>query len=366
MKNKLYTIFSESGCPSNDILKKYLNGELSHKQQHEIEKHLIDCEMCSDELEGLRIMNNPKEFNAIVDRLNNKIINKFRFKFINTYGKIAAALLILISIGSLFVLFNNYKNTNIKNSLAEDLHPSKIQTEKYISKNNDKSSLKIDKTISKPKIKNQSDLQNVYKNEPKTTTKKQKKTEIKQETENNIANTPVLELTKNNTKSTATTTLNTSNDDKMSDSSYKSNEQISENISEENYKENNEISSALETSAPANNISSEKSKHKNAKKSRPTQNSFYFDNKNLQNNDLLNTAIENYSAGKYSKAKKQLEKIIKNKDFAYIQKAQWYYALTLIKLNKINRAKNILKKISETVNHKYYNRAKEKLQELNN
>ncbi len=45
-------IFSHRHCLTPEELSAYCRGEISHRQQHEIESHLIDCELCSEAVEG--------------------------------------------------------------------------------------------------------------------------------------------------------------------------------------------------------------------------------------------------------------------------------------------------------------------------
>ncbi len=69
-------IFSRSGCLTQDMLYGYLNETLSNKDKHIVEKHLMDCDMCSDALEGLSLVVNRENIPAIVTRLNEQIRQK--------------------------------------------------------------------------------------------------------------------------------------------------------------------------------------------------------------------------------------------------------------------------------------------------
>jgi len=56
MSDKHNKIFTLSECPTHQMLRDYLDEKLSHDVKHQVEKHLLDCCMCSDELEGLSLM----------------------------------------------------------------------------------------------------------------------------------------------------------------------------------------------------------------------------------------------------------------------------------------------------------------------
>src|SRR6185503_13052401 len=66
-------IFEPTHCISGDMLLKYVSNTLSADQKREVEKHLIDCEMCSDALEGLRMVGDPKKISLDISDLNRKI-----------------------------------------------------------------------------------------------------------------------------------------------------------------------------------------------------------------------------------------------------------------------------------------------------
>jgi len=357
MKNKLDNIFTSSGCPNDGVLQKYLNGELSHQQKHKIEEHLINCEMCSDELEGLLIINNTKELDIVVERINNKINDKLKSqktKFIYTYGKIAAALLILISIGSLFILFNHYKNTDTKKTLAENIQPvqSEIQKKESLQENKNDTSSIINKNNSTSQYK----LKSVKTEEQQINTQKE---------EANKSAVSGLVNIKSNVDSLYLAYSNTIEEESLNFNDKKA-EQIPENIiKKSNKKENYGSITGAMSDKTENKVSRKKEKNKYKNAPATSQNLFSSKEEISPNNDdLLKTALDYYSTGKYSEAKKKFEQIFKNQDFTDYQKAQWYYALTLIKLNEISKAKKLLKEISKTPNHKYLKKAKKKLLEI--
>src|SRR5689334_9854980 len=59
MKNTI-NIFSETGCIQHEVLWKYRQGKLSAAEKHAVEVHLTDCELCSDALAGLMVMENDE------------------------------------------------------------------------------------------------------------------------------------------------------------------------------------------------------------------------------------------------------------------------------------------------------------------
>ena len=119
---KIYNnIFESTDCLSYKQLLAYAENTLSSVEKHTIEKHLIDCPLCSDAIDGLLQRNNIKETEEIIDNLNNNIsknlINKNSASTWKRYiYNIAAALLIGVgylyfnhlSLSDSHIIFNNY------------------------------------------------------------------------------------------------------------------------------------------------------------------------------------------------------------------------------------------------------------------
>jgi anti-sigma factor RsiW len=102
MNDNLQHIFSDTGCPSHERLLDYSRGLLTGEERHRIETHLVDCEMCSDELEGLSLMKDPsrlgeivKEIQAGIDERRSRVV-RMRIRTV----ALAAAALLLLSIGT--------------------------------------------------------------------------------------------------------------------------------------------------------------------------------------------------------------------------------------------------------------------------
>jgi len=104
-------IFSETGCISKETMYRYLDGDLSAEEMHLVEKHLTDCELCSDELEGLSYMKDRDRTKTIVAELNREIRERAGRKsrgiiFFDTYVKraVAVAAAVIVVAGSIYIL----------------------------------------------------------------------------------------------------------------------------------------------------------------------------------------------------------------------------------------------------------------------
>ena len=104
MNNNLHTVFSGSDCPKHDQLLGYVDNRLPDSEKHRIEIHLIDCEMCSDEVEGLTEMRDPEQLSAIVEELEQRVaVSQSRRFRLNTKVILAAAAVIVLLVGAVFI-----------------------------------------------------------------------------------------------------------------------------------------------------------------------------------------------------------------------------------------------------------------------
>ena len=111
MTNKLHKIFSETGCLSEEVLQKYLKDELAKKEKHLVEKHLIDCEICSDVLEGMSLVGDFKSVAPIFAEINSEIKShiekpkpKSRVIKLNSWLPYVAAAAVILFVVSFFYL----------------------------------------------------------------------------------------------------------------------------------------------------------------------------------------------------------------------------------------------------------------------
>ena len=111
-----HKIFSVSeNCLTEDQLLLYLQNKLSPFEQHHVEKHLLDCELCSDALEGLRLISSPANLTKTFAELNQKIDERVKHtekKIIPLYSwlRIAAVIaLVAVSAGTFLYLQKQQK-----------------------------------------------------------------------------------------------------------------------------------------------------------------------------------------------------------------------------------------------------------------
>ena len=101
MKKDLYNkIFAPSNCLSQQLMIGYLKGTLNEHQTHKVEEHLVDCELCSEALDGLMLVNSESLLGAVSDdvkRVVHKEENKRRAAPIGIWLAAAASFAIIIA-----------------------------------------------------------------------------------------------------------------------------------------------------------------------------------------------------------------------------------------------------------------------------
>jgi TonB family protein len=122
MNNNLeHIIYNPTDCLSEKTLFDYIDNKLSQKERHIVEKHLLDCEMCSDALEGLELVNDRKRIALIKEAINKRVgdsvkkeavVVSFNYKMVFS---VAAAIALLV-VGVFF-----FKNMGLKESKMGDM-----------------------------------------------------------------------------------------------------------------------------------------------------------------------------------------------------------------------------------------------------
>ena len=104
-------IFSDTECLDLGTMQQYASGKLSNTDQQQVERHLIDCPLCSDALEGISILDSS-ELKTSVNHLNTKIQEKSSITqpLIRTIKKFSypiAAVIFLFACSTALILIRN-------------------------------------------------------------------------------------------------------------------------------------------------------------------------------------------------------------------------------------------------------------------
>lgn len=116
-----HTIYNQTDCLSEKTLFDYIDNKLTQKERHIVEKHLLDCEMCSDALEGLELVSDRNRIALIKEAINKRVgdatkkeavVVSFNYKMAFS---IAAAIALLV-VGVFF-----FKNIGLKEATMGDM-----------------------------------------------------------------------------------------------------------------------------------------------------------------------------------------------------------------------------------------------------
>lgn len=129
MKNLHHHIFSETTCISKETMLKFINKQLSQKELHDVQKHLLDCDFCSEALEGMQHAKNP----SILFNIDHQIASLTQQKT-TPFSRIilVAASLLLVVVGSYYTV-TNFNDAAVKESeLAYEEPVATEQTEEEL------------------------------------------------------------------------------------------------------------------------------------------------------------------------------------------------------------------------------------------
>jgi hypothetical protein len=183
--NNLNRIFAESDCISNKMMTDYLDGSLSSKDKNIVEVHLESCELCKDEFEGLKSMEDKNKLPEIVSILNRRV-SKFSYRrrkiaLFPQVSAMAAIVLLLVGFSWFFFYILNISPEGLgKKEMAQEFDKAKEKEE-------------INKIIDDNKINPKTEIEIPI----SPTTKKTGKFENYKNSEDEIV-TPIMEANKSN------------------------------------------------------------------------------------------------------------------------------------------------------------------------
>ena len=96
MKELHNHIFSNTVCISKKTMLKYINKQLSKSELHEVEKHLLDCEFCSDAFEGIKLTKNSSMIFAIDNKIDQRVRRGENNQPLMRSLMVAASILIIV------------------------------------------------------------------------------------------------------------------------------------------------------------------------------------------------------------------------------------------------------------------------------
>jgi hypothetical protein len=117
MKELHNNIFSNTTCISKETMLRYINKQLDKDELYEVEKHMLDCELCTDAYEGMKFAQNSSILFAIDNEIDQRVGEGNSKAPIMRNLMVAASILIII-FGAYFTYDNFNTTINSNNGLA--------------------------------------------------------------------------------------------------------------------------------------------------------------------------------------------------------------------------------------------------------
>ncbi len=130
-------IFDHGDCVSEPVLLDYAHDKLPTAEKNKVEKHLLDCELCSDALEGLMLIKNPNSLPKIkadvVRRFGPEEIKKGRIVKLEFRTGLAIAASIAVLVVTVFFFRSTLKE---EKTVADVMTNTNEEAEKTIATEN--------------------------------------------------------------------------------------------------------------------------------------------------------------------------------------------------------------------------------------
>jgi len=155
MKELHNHIFSNTTCISKETMLKYINKQLSKKELYEVEKHMLDCELCTDAMEGMKIAINSSILFALDNEIDKRVNLSNKQSYLYKNLMLAASVLVIV-FASFFTYKNYIKSIKKEGELAINKtvsKPAEFPKENFIAPNLEQKKVGSAEEISEKKIK---------------------------------------------------------------------------------------------------------------------------------------------------------------------------------------------------------------------
>lgn len=126
MSEKIYKLYRSDGHISDELMLRYVNGSLSPAEEHVVERHCLDCELCGDALEGLMLVEDKTQIETVVKDLKKKALSKSEGPKVirmntRTWLSLAAGVALVFTVGYLFM--NQYSEEKSQQAFNDNFTP---------------------------------------------------------------------------------------------------------------------------------------------------------------------------------------------------------------------------------------------------
>ncbi len=384
MSDEFKNIMQEQLCLSRNEMQDYLADRLAGNRLRRVELHLVDCELCTEAIDGLRLLSETETNESLV-KIDNRISRRLKENpvliMMMKRSMAVAAVLIVVIIGAFFLNeFMNQKHQEVAQNFAEkksDLEKSVDGIHYKKDSIYDKEKIKVTqpvgngKPIEDVKVPGQQPVGGfVFKNLPKDENQSISNDNLVVD----VSPPTVNKTAEENYEPLVGDKLDQKNDLDVSTKSITSPQTVTLTTDQLSFSPSNSFSSGSSPQlSPSLNqeeveITSGK-KNKNEKDKIPSGGYTKSRDQSISDSvsidvpsDLFNQAMQYKSSGEKEKAIEKLDELIKLNNELKPQ-AMWEKAFLLINLNKKDKAKTVLADLSK-IESAYKQKAIDKLKEL--
>lgn len=382
MSDEFKNMMQEQACLPRNEMQDYLADRLAGSRLRQVELHLADCELCSDAIDGLKLLTEAETNESLV-KIDNRIGRKLKdtpliIVLVRRSIAIAAVLMVVI-IGAFYLNeFMDQKHLEVAQNISGKNEENKMTETNSVTEQDTQTTGTIKFTPpvedlqESEKMVEQPTLNGNYEGTISMRDLKKKETttisgDVVMDDVPPVVETESIKNSneeKYDTKSVTTTTLDLEKDNIDFTVSGSSQQLTSPNNS---YSASPTYSPQMQLDEVQ--IISSGKKNKNGKDKSLSEVYTRLEDQGLSDSvdadipsELFNLAMQYKSVGEKEKAIEELDKLIKlNNDLK--PQAMWEKALLLIELNKKDKAKTVLTDLSN-INSSYKQKAIDKIKEL--
>jgi len=338
MAGNFQNILDHQDCIPEDKLLEYIAGALSPQEANRVEQHLLECELCSDALEGLKMLHRDKS-KEITGELNRKIDERLKnvkggkvLQF-GSFYRIAAILVLAALFGGGYWLVRNSSDEksialNESGSLIKDSVPVQFEAPAG-------SVAKEPETVSVNNEYASSNTKFLHGSKKEVTAKT-----VTSEAAKDLSDARTLtddgQKAKNDIAIIQTDTFYTGDEIAMTEREVNAASQNQASNAIEDYHSSQQIPSSAEIKTSS--VSKDKSSKKSETYDRTTD--------TLSTESLFLRGKSNYDQKKFDIAANDFEILVKDTSSKYYDDSKWFLANCYMRTNRNSKARKLLQEIS--------------------
>jgi hypothetical protein len=127
MDNNKHIRLDRRDCIDKDTMIRYVNDQLSAREKHQVEKHAMDCALCSEAMEGLMAMKDRSALKGILEKIDRRVMGHEEKKtgpailWMDTRVRVAVAAGAALLIGCIWFFNRNLNDAGADKTVSQTL-----------------------------------------------------------------------------------------------------------------------------------------------------------------------------------------------------------------------------------------------------